>query len=301
MTKIAAVAMNVKYDKSKNVENYLKYIDEAAAQNVDLILFPELSLQGFPPSMLEVDPAHAIYQHREAELVPEGPTTQLLIQKAKEHNMYIAWGMTERDHDKFDALYNSLVLVGPEGYLDCFRKVHNPMSERLYYFPGNEFKVVDTKIGKIGLMICFDKAFPESARSLAVMGAQIILCPTAWPLMEKSENDKQLQLYNIFDYARAAENMVFWVSANHVGDYEKEVCCGHSRIIGPYPYDNRADTLFEEGMAIAEVDVEKELIEARHTSMGLSNLLKDRRPDAYTELTKLSRYSFMCGEGVLGK
>ncbi|MCI6640793.1 MAG: carbon-nitrogen hydrolase family protein [Pygmaiobacter massiliensis] len=282
------------------MSKYLQFIEKAAQQKADLIVFPELSLQGFPPSMLEVDPAHALYQHREAELVPEGPTTQLLIQKAKEHNMYIAWGMTERDHDKFDALYNSLVLVGPEGYLDTYRKIHNPMTERLYYFPGTEFKVVDTRIGKIGLMICFDKAFPESARSLAVMGAQIILCPTAWPLMEGSKEDKQLQLYNIFDYARAAENMVFFVSSNHVGNYDKEMCCGHSHILGPYPYDNRADTLFREDMAIAEIDVEQEPSEARHTSMGLSNLLKDRRPDTYGELTKLSKYSFMGGEGVTG-
>ena len=118
------------------MSKYLQFIEKAAQQKADLIVFPELSLQGFPPSMLEVDPDHALYQHREAELVPEGPTTQLLIQKAKEHNMYIAWGMTERDHDKFDALYNSLVLVGPEGYLDTYRKIHNPMTERLYYFPG---------------------------------------------------------------------------------------------------------------------------------------------------------------------
>ena len=282
------------------MSKYLQFIEKAAQQKADLIVFPELSLQGFPPSMLEVDPDHALYQHREAELVPEGPTTQLLIQKAKEHNMYIAWGMTERDHDKFDALYNSLVLVGPEGYLDTYRKIHNPMTERLYYFPGTEFKVVDTRIGEIGLMICFDKAFPESARSLAVMGAQIILCLTAWPLMEGSEEDKQLQLYNIFDYARAAENMVFFVSSNHVGNYDKEMCCGHSHILGPYPYDNRADTLFREDMAIAEIDVEQEPSEARHTSMGLSNLLKDRRPDTYGELTKLSKYSFMGGEGVTG-
>lgn len=100
MTKIATVAMNCKFDKQYNLDKYLKYIEEAAAQNVELIVFPELSLQGFPPSMLEVDPGHALYQYKEAECVPEGPTTRLLMEKAKEHDMYICWGMTERDAER---------------------------------------------------------------------------------------------------------------------------------------------------------------------------------------------------------
>ncbi len=261
---------------------------------MELIVFPELSLQGFPPSMLEVDPGHALYQYKEAECVPEGPTTRLLMEKAKEHDMYICWGMTERDAERFDVLYNSAVLVGPEGFVGCYRKVHNPMTERLYYFPGNEYKVFDTKIGKIGIMICFDKAFPEAARSLAVKGAEIIICPTAWPLNERSEDDDQLKLYNIFDYARTFENLVFFVGSDHCGEYEKEICAGHSRIIGPVGgYDLRATTGFDEGMAVADVDVQGDILKARCTAMGLENLIKDRRPDTYTELTKVTKYNFM--------
>lgn len=96
MTKVAVVAMHCKFDKAYNMEEFLHYIEEAAAQGVELILFPEVALQMFPPSMAEVDPEAGLYQQREAELVPEGPSTQTLIAKAKEHNMYIA-GMAERD------------------------------------------------------------------------------------------------------------------------------------------------------------------------------------------------------------
>lgn len=298
MAKVAVVAMNCKFDKAYNMEKFLHYIEEAAEQGVELILFPEVALQMFPPSMAEVDPEAGLYQQREAELIPEGPSTQTLIAKAKEHNMYIAWGMAERDPKRIDVLYNSCVLVGPEGYVGHYRKVHNPLTERLYYFPGNEYKVFDTKLGKIGIMICFDKAFPEAARSLTVQGAELILCPTAWPSVEKTEDCPSLYTYNVFDRARAAENMVWFVGANHVGHYEKGDECGHSHIIDPYGKDV-CNTYYEEGMAVADIDIQGEYIRARHYGMMMSNLIKDRRPDTYGALTEINEYSLMNGLGAV--
>ena len=286
MVKIATTALHVEHDKKKNLEKYFHYIDEAAAQKVDLILFPELSLQGFAESMTTLNVRDALYANASAELVPEGESTQALIEKAKACNMYIAWGMYEKDEAKADIIYNTAVLVGPEGYVGKYRKVHQPMTDMIYYTSGTEYPVFETRLGRIGMMICFDKTYPEVARILAVKGADLILCPTCWPLGGKhEEDDDQLTLLKTFANARAWENEVFIVTANHVGVYAaggEE--CGHSRITGPFVNDVKADTLWDEGMVSAEIDLKQDIIRARNSAMGVNNLLKYRHPDTYGEI-----------------
>ena len=298
MTKIASVSMQCIHDKQVNFDKYINFIDQAKKQNVDLIVFPELSLQGYPPSMGSIDINQSLYNHRVAELVPEGESTQALIKKAKEYNMYICWGMIERDPVRCDVLYNVAVLVGPEGFIGRHRKVHQPGTERLYFFPGNEYNVYDTSFGKVGMLVCYDKCYPETARSLVIQGAEIILCPTAWPTLEYTEDDGQYKIYNIFSFARTAENMIFWVEANIVGEEDPPLKgAGHSRILGPYPMDVRATTGWEEeDMAIAEVDIQKEIVECRQISMLMANLVKDRRPDTYGSLTEIGPYNLMNGK-----
>lgn len=294
MAKIASVAMQVERDKEKNLETYLSYIEKAAEQKVDLIVFPELSLQGFPPTMRATDPDTCAYQHRFAEVIPEGDTCQLLIKKAKEHNMYICWGMTEQDKERCDAIYNSAVLVGPEGYVGHYRKVHQPGTERLFFFPGNDYYVFDTKLGKIGMMICYDRMYPEAARSLKLKGAHLILCPTAWPANEKTEEDGSLRTFLIANEMRAIENMVCIVDSNGVsGETPDGFECGHSRILNSQG-KTLATTGFEEGMAVAELDPVKDVVECVTTAMiGTTNFIKDYRPDTYGELVKIGNYNFM--------
>ena len=92
--------------------------------------------------------------------------------------------------------------------------------------------------------------------------------------------------------------MVWFVGSNHVGDYEKGSECGHSRIIDPYGNDV-VNTLYEEGMAVADIDIQGEYIRARHYAMMMSNLIKDRRPDTYGALTEINEYTLMNGKGVV--
>lgn len=292
---IATASIFTENDKKKNLETFTKYIKEAAANNADVIVFPELALQGLTPSMLVVDPENKQYQHINAEVVPEGESTQYLLDLAKQYDMYICWGMTEQDRDRNDVLYNSAVLVGPEGYVGTYRKVHNPLTERLYVFPGNDYPVFDTKLGKIGLMVCFDIAFPEVARCLALNGAEMILCPTGWPAPTGKEDDDQLFLYNVYSSARAIENCVYLVTSTLSGEYNGCICAGHSRITGPMPQEVLAETSFEEGLAIAEVDIQKGLAFARLNAMMTSNLMKDRRPDTYGAITKATKYNCVFG------
>ncbi len=284
MAVVACVSLTTVENTEENLKMFEHYIDQAAEKNTDLIVFPEYSLQGVV-DMTIVDPLELEYYHSVAEYVPEGSSTQRMIQKAKEKDMYIAWTMVEKDKNQIDILYNTMVLVGPEGYVGSYRKIHLPLTERLYVFPGNEVKVFDTKLGKIGLMICFDLSYPETARMLALKGAELIICATGWP-KGTGEVDDQLNIYNIFNSARAVENQVYLATSTTCGEiHPGSFCAGHSRITAP---DGTllAETDYNEGIALADIDIQKGVIDARVKSMMMSNLLKDRMPHTYGELVK---------------
>lgn len=281
MTRIASVSMTVTCDVKSNMKKHVQFIERAAAEKVDLLCFPENSLQGFEPSMDTFESDAAEYVHRTAELVPEGKSVQTIIELAKKYKMYITFGMTEQDPYYSDRLWNSMVLVGPEGYIDTFRKVHLPGTEKLYRWSAEEFKVVDTPVGRIGGCICYDKCFPEAARTLALKGAEIIISPTAWPAGSLEEDDPSLMQYKNIGYVRAVENQLFWIDANCYTPDAVEVECGHSRIVAP-DGEVLATTLFEENMAIADVDVKEGIRKARSLVWhGGANFMKERFPKAY--------------------
>lgn len=290
MVKIATVCMGANpRDKVENRNNMVTYIEQAASEKCDLIVFPEEILTGVGTTgMQQFKPEDKLFFQEVAELVPEGESTQIFIELARQHGMYICWGMAERDEKRFDATHNVAVLVGPEGYVGKYRKVHLPLTERLYHYPGwGDYPVFDTRIGKIGLEVCYDKCFPEVARTLALKGAQIILGPTCWPNVSGTLDDPDHKVHTIFSQSRAAENMVFFVDSNHSGQF----LGGHSMIVGPNPGQIIATTGFEEGMAVAEVDVEAEIRHARIVAMGGSDLLRDRKAGTYGELTKFNEYN----------
>lgn len=284
---IATTCMNVVFDKKKNLEKYFRFIDEAAAKGADLIVFPEQSLQGYLFNMVSFKLETMEYQHANAELVPEGESTQLLIEKAKEKNIYIVWGMTERDKDRVDVLYNSSVIVGPEGFIGVYRKVHQPMDEIHVYYPGDKWPVFDTKLGKIGLLICYDKSFPESTRELALNGAEILIMSTAWPLSQVGADpntDYCKYLYDLYDCVRAAENQCFFISSNHSGISGDHEYCGFSRIVGPNGCVI-TETGPEERMALATVDVKAQIVKARTMDFLSLSQLKDRKPWTYAKIS----------------
>ena len=200
--------------------------------------------------------------------------------------MYIVWSMTERESEKLEILYNTAVLVGPEGYVGKYRKVHQTAPEKPIYRRGHKFSVFDTEIGKIGLMICYDKAFPESARELYAQGAEIIAMPSAWPVGSntdaKDDNDMYLGLYNMYDKVRSAENTVFFLSSNQIGKVGDVYYCGHSRITRPTPIgEEAACTGWEEGIVFAEAEVQKEI-----EMYGRYPVYADRLPEAYRHIAQ---------------
>lgn len=285
---IAAVAMDAPADKAKNLETYLQFIRKAAEQNVSLIVFPELSLTGIHPkfTLANASSEAAAYYAANAELVPDGPSTQRLMQAAKEYGMYIVYDMAEQDPVRPEYLYNTEVLVGPEGYIGKHRKIHLTGTERLLFMPGHELNVYETKIGRIGLLICNDKTFPETSRCLKIKGAEIIACATCWPAANPQLKDKDpmLQIHKGMGSFRALENTLIFIDANISGSSDGTICeCGNSHIVGPMGMD-LASTGWEQGMAIASLDVQQTLRSFFASFLGGAvsySSLRDLRPDVY--------------------
>jgi len=168
--------------------------------SADLLVLPELCTTGY----LFEDKTEL---ERLAELIPEGKSTKAWIQVAKDTDTYLVAGICEKTKDgKF---YNSAVLIGPEGYIDTYRKIHLFNTEKDFFSSGEgPFKIYDIGITKLGMIICFDWAFPESTRILALHGAEIICHPSNLVL---SFAQKAM-------LARSIENRVYTITANRIGD-----------------------------------------------------------------------------------
>ncbi|MCR5754879.1 MAG: carbon-nitrogen hydrolase family protein [Acetatifactor sp.] len=286
MVKIATTCMRSEYDVAENLAKMMKWIDEAANNGANLIVFPEICLQCYPCRDLITEQE---YQWKTAELIPEGESTQTLIRKAKEKNIYIVWGMTELDKEDSYKKYNTNVLVGPEGYIGKYRKVHRGLSENFIWYKSDEFgfNVFDTSIGKIGMCTCLDKAHPESALELAALGAEIIAMPTGWPYANSdlpTEEDTMYRFYQLYDRARAAENSVYWVSSNTVGLNGCYNFVGNSNIVDPSG-KIVATTGEAEGIAYYEIDdLQADVYRHRTTDFLGFAVSQGRRPEMYKNL-----------------
>lgn len=288
MTKLAASSMQSCYDKKVNLTKILKMVDEAADNGAELIVFPEACLQGYFHTVTcisfsaKYDENEYNYQHDNAEVIPNGPSVKAIIAKAKERNIYVVFGMTEKDAVHDWKMYNTSVLVGPEGYIGKYQKVHQPIDELHAYYHGIDFPVYDTKIGRIGMMICYDKCFPECGREMALKGADILCIPTAWAYDGEDFNihtDNSCRLYDLFDCATAAANQIFVVSADQFGLNGLTTYPGIANIVNPR--GEIVSTVREkEGIAYQKTDITKGIFDGRTYYIGL-NFLKDRHPELY--------------------
>jgi len=278
---LAVAAMNAVHDTAKNLAKYESFVEEAASKGARLLVLPEQSLQGYLYHLNhQILPSEASYLYASAEPV-SGPSVVRVAAMARESNMYIVFGMTERVAiSSAGLLYNSAVLVGPEGVVGVYRKVHAPGDEYHVFRQGRDWPVFDTEIGRIGMMICYDLRFPEAARELALRGAELLILPTAWPKPAGF-------IYDVLDRARACENECWFLSANQVGacDEGQLTYYGHSRIVGPFG-NVLADTGNNEGLATTTVPV----AELRRRQWGSMNVFHDRRPETYTNLASEELY-----------
>jgi len=245
-------------DVQANVEQALDLIPAGC----DLAVLPELFSTG--------------YQFRSraeaaelAEPLPDGPTAVRMIEFAAANRVAIVAGIAETGNN---CLYNSCLLARPDGGIAVYRKTHLFWEEKLCFAPGDSgFAVHDAAGARVGMMICFDWIFPESARTLAMAGAGIICHPS------------NLVLPHCPDamITRCIENRVFAITANRVGVENRTGrrlrFIGLSRIVSP-----RGEILVgldetETGAAVAEIDT----IETDKSITPLNDLWEDRRPELY--------------------
>lgn len=271
LIKVACIQMEPHVgEKDKNVRTSVERIEDAVRQGAKLVVLPELCNSGY------------VFNAREeawslAEPVPGGPTCEAWAAVARQRGLFIAAGICERDGNK---LYNSAVLIGPEGYIGTFRKMHLWYEEKLFFEPGDlGFPVFSTPIGRLGMIICYDGWFPESHRLLAAQGADIVCISTNWvPIPGQAPQEKPMAVYLCMTAAHS--NGIYVAAADRVGVERGQPFVGHSVIVAPtgWPMAGPASEDREE-IVIAECN----LSEARRAKSWneLNVVLRDRRTDFY--------------------
>ncbi len=269
--KIAAAQMEPRiFDKAHNLRRAQQMITEAASADARLVILPEAALTGYCfSSPEEFKPL--------AEPIP-GPATQALAALCEELNVFVIVGLIERDGDVY---YNAAAFLGPDGLIGRYRKVHLPyLGLDRFVTPGNEpFRVYDTPIGRIGINICYDANFPEGARILALLGADIIALPTNWPQGRE-------KIPALVVPTRAFENRVYFAAVDRVGEERGFRFLGKSTIAAP-----TGDVVVQAGPDDEEIiyaEADLELARRKHVVIKPGEFeidpIGDRRPELYGEL-----------------
>lgn len=245
-------------------KNLNQAINKINTIQTDLIVLPELFTTGYQFTSFEE-------AMELAEKIPSGPSCSALIEYAHSKKLYMVFGIAERQEDK---LFNSAVLIGPEGFIGKYRKSHLFFEEKTIFSPGDTgFKVYDIGIARLGIMICFDWWFPEAARTLALSGADIICHPSNLVL---TGCQKAM-------VTRSLENALFSVTANRTGAEarggKKELkFTGKSQIVDPEGKVLLSLSNSKEEISVIDIDVEK----ARDKSItSFNDRFLDRRPELY--------------------
>ncbi len=220
MREITIATVQMKPSLGEAEDNLVKMSDFvskiASQQKVDLIVFPELATSGYELGVRFTELAQRV----------PGPTVNLMAQRAAEFGVYIAFGMVSKEKVE-SVLYNSAVLVGPDGEMvGSYNKVHLRGEERMAFREGFRLPVFETEIGSVGLMLGWDLAFPEVARSLTLDGAEVVCVLANW------ESD-HMEGWRTFVRARAMENAVYVAGANRVGEDVTLKFGGESMVVGP--------------------------------------------------------------------
>jgi len=287
-TTIATVCAGFGRDLDQCLDQVAAYADRARARGADLLVLPEASLGGY----LSVLGRGRDGSHDEQpESLPpvldvDGPELRRVAAIARDLTVVV--GFCEADAGE---RYNSAAVLTGDGVLGVHRKVHQPLGESLFYAAGEELRAFDTPVGRLGMLICYDKAFPEAARGVALDGAEVVACISAWPASRTASagdvaEDRWTHRFNLFDQARALENQLVWVASNQAGTFGSLRFVGHAKVVGPGG-DVLAGTGVGEGMAVATVDVADALATARRSMSHLG----DRRPDLYGGLVGLEKES----------
>lgn len=271
--KVAGVQMDVELGAvDANLTRMEEKLAETAAEGATLTVFPECASTGYCfDSKEEALPF--------AETVP-GDSTERMTAACRKHGVFSVFGMLEIDGDD---LFNACVLVGPDGVVGGYRKIHLPfLGIDRFTTPGNRpFAVHQAGAARIGMNICYDAAFPESSRVMTLQGADLIVLPTNWP------PGAQCMSASVVG-ARAMENGVYYMAVNRVGverGFEfiggSKICETSGRIVVDAEHRNEAILYAEIDLARAR---NKHVV--RVPKLHEINRLADRRPEMYGEIVE---------------
>jgi N-carbamoylputrescine amidase len=281
IVKIGLVQMACGEDAEANMKDAEQGIRKAAGQGAQIICLQELFRT---PYFCRTEDHE---QFNRAEEIP-GPSTEAMSQLASELEVVLILPLFEK---RSTGIYhNTAVVLDADGSIaGRYRKMHIPddpgFYEKFYFTPGDTgFQTIDTRFGKIGVLICWDQWFPEAARLTALSGAQILFYPTAigYQAFDESVAEKQMQAWQTIQKAHSIANGVFTVVVNRVGQENELNFWGKSFVSDPF-----GEVLAEASAKEPEVlvvDCDLRLIE--ETRQGWP-FLRDRRVDAYQNLTRL--------------
>jgi predicted amidohydrolase len=257
-------------DKEANITKMREKVADAKRQDADLVIFPELSLTGYTVR-------DEVYEL--AETIP-GPSTKKLEELSRKTETHIVFGMPELSGKTQATIYNTAVLTGPKGLIGKYRKMylptHSVFEEKRYFRPGYHTATLDTELGKLGLIICYDVFFPEVTRLTRLEGAQLIICISASPGTRRA-------FFETLTTARAMENTIFFAYVNLVGIEDGLQFWGGSRLIGPSGKKLVQAKYDEEETVIGLVDYS----DARSVETFVPTL-RDLRPELFGKLKELA-------------
>jgi predicted amidohydrolase len=273
-TKIACVQMDVSIGQvEENRRRVIERLRTAAESGAELVIFPECALTGYCFESLEEAAPFA-------ESINGGSATALAA-ACTEAGAYAIVGFIEKEGSNY---YNAAMIVGPggAGVIGNYRKVHLPfLGVDRFLTPGDQqFRVFDLPFGRVGVNICYDASFPEAARALKLLGAELIILPTNWPTGAWRTPEFVLN-------ARSCENHVNFAAANRCGVERGWEFIGRSKLI-----DVNGDTIAEatrsgEEILFAEIDLQEANNNKIVNVAGAYEIdrLADRRPEFYRIIT----------------
>ena len=283
MIKVAGIQMSCTADTQANLEKTIICIKEAAAKGAQIVCTQELFTSLYFCDEENYD------NFKLAESIP-GETTERLCKLAAELNVVIIASLFEK---RAQGIYhNTTAVIDADGtYLGKYRKMHIPDDpayyEKFYFTPGDlGYKVLNTKYGKLGVLICWDQWYPEAARITSLMGAEILFYPTAigWATdQDDATNDEQYNAWQTIQRSHAVANGVHVVSVNRVGLEQdgKMKFWGGSFVSNPFGNLIYKASHDNEEIFIADIDTEKTDKYRTHWPF-----MRDRRIDSYSQITK---------------
>jgi len=269
----AAVAGSFGRDVDACIERIACTLAEARSAGAEMVVFPECALGG-PPGP---GPGGTLDQPLPPGIRLDGPEVEALIGLSRE--TVVCLGVSEQTAG---GLYSTAVCLSGAGVHGVHRKVHIPPSELRAYCAGESFGAFETPVGRIGMLNCYDKVFPEAARALALQGAGTIVAISAWPVCrerpaEDVGADIQSLHFDLMDQARAVENQVTWISSNLSGPRGDLRYVGQAKVIDPQGRILARTEPGKAGVALASLQPD----ECRSPSRRAISHLRDRRPRAY--------------------